>query len=144
MCDIASKARTRLTTGKDVQKALNRFTNNPTNPDRKTPKLSKHDHYKSHRAGLKKVGLDYKSADAYAKGAQKFLNNPPKGTLTKVRLEGDNKGDVIRFNEKTGEYGVMTKNGLIKTYFAPSVRSKDNPRGFRPKFKDAKEYFYGG
>ena len=43
------------------------------------------------------------------------MNNSPKGTLTKTRANGD----VIKYNEKSNTFGVMTKNGTPRTMFKP-------------------------
>ncbi len=83
----------------------------------------------------------YKSADEYVDAAQNFLNDPPEGTMTKIR---DN-GDIIRFNETTDTYASMDQNGYIKRYMKARPRSTDNPldNGFDLNvYIDAKDYFH--
>ena len=76
------------------------------------------DHFMRH-------GADFgaKSAAAYAKQADSFLTGSvSKDVLQKVRANGD----VVRFNQSTNEFGVLSSNGSIKTYFKPepSVHGK--------------------
>lgn len=102
--------------------------NNPANPPSRgwtlTPRELK-DHANRHGPRL---GLT--SQSAYEAGAKNFLDNPPKGTLTARRADGD----IVRYNPKTDEYGVKTKDGLIRTYFKP-----DPTKNKRASNKD---YFY--
>ena len=48
-------------------------------------------------------------------GAKNFLHNPPSGTLTKIR----GNGDVLRYNPSSNTFGVMDANGIPKTMFKP-------------------------
>jgi len=43
------------------------------------------------------------------------MHNPPKGTLSKLRSNGDK----ILYNEKSNIFGVMTKDGVPRTMFRP-------------------------
>ena len=58
----------------------------------------------------------FKNAKQYVEGAKDFLHNPPKGTFTKVR----NNGDILRYNPFTNTFGVMNNNGIPKTLFKPA------------------------
>lgn len=48
-------------------------------------------------------------------GDYNFLHNPPPGTQTKIRANGD----VLRYNSSTNTFGVMDSNGNPKTFFRP-------------------------
>ena len=51
-------------------------------------------------------------------------------------------GDIIRFNATTGEYGVVSKGGIIRTYYKPAPKSSKNPRGYDPnKYSSPQDYF---
>lgn len=67
----------------------------------------------------KKHGNEFpelQNAKQYAEQAKDFLNNPPKGTLTKTRPNGD----VLRYDPKTNTFGVQNADGAPKTMFRPS------------------------
>ena len=57
------------------------------------------------------------------------MTDPPPGTFTRVR---DN-SDIWRYNPDTNTFGVMSKDGVMKTMFKPDP-SKHN-------FPDNWEYF---
>ena len=57
----------------------------------------------------------FKNAKQYVEGAKNFLHNPPSGTLTKIR----GNGDVLRYNPSSNTFGVMDANGIPKTMFKP-------------------------
>ena len=133
---IRARQLTKQTTGKNAEvKARRTFTHNPTIVERSTPKLSKADHFRKHG---KRLPGKPASTEAYAQQAQRFMNKPPKGTLTGRRPDGD----IVRYNPKTGVYGTITSNGRIKTYMKLAKRSAKNPDGYSPKFANNKEYFY--
>jgi uncharacterized protein RhaS with RHS repeats len=57
-----------------------------------------------------------KTAAAYERSASSFLaGKPPSGVMQGIRSNGD----VVRYNPKTNEFAVKTKNGDIRTYFKP-------------------------
>lgn len=58
-----------------------------------------------------------------------FVNNPPSGTLTKIR----NNGDTVLYNPATNVFAVKTKDGIPRTVFKP------NPSGHN--FNTNLEYF---
>ena len=58
----------------------------------------------------------FKNAKQYVEGAKDFLHNPPKGTFTKVRANGD----ILRYNPFTNTFGVMNADGIPKTLFKPT------------------------
>lgn len=43
------------------------------------------------------------------------MNNPPEGTLSKVRPNGD----TVFYNPKTNTFAVKTADGVPKTMFRP-------------------------
>ena len=58
----------------------------------------------------------FKNAKQYVEGAKSFLHNPPIGTLTKIRENGD----ILRYNPVSNTFGVMDANGIPKTMFKPN------------------------
>jgi hypothetical protein len=66
-------------------------------------------------------GADFGAQNAidYVKKAKDFLNNPPPGTLTKVRVGGLKDGDVLRYHPATNTFGIMDKNGVPRTFYKP-------------------------
>ncbi len=69
------------------------------------------DHFNRH-------GDDFgaQSAQEYQQQADNYLTGPLKnGALEKVRQNGD----VVRYNPSTGEFGVVSANGVIRTYYRP-------------------------
>ncbi|WP_257543907.1 RHS repeat-associated core domain-containing protein [Sphingopyxis sp. DBS4] len=60
----------------------------------------------------------FKTAAAYEKAASNFLG----GKAGRGVLEGTRKsGDIVRYNPKTNEFGVLSKDGNIRTYFKPDT-----------------------
>jgi len=77
------------------------------------------DHYVRH-------GNDFgaKNAKQYQYQADKFLTSPRgSNTLEKTRLNGD----IVRYNTKTQEFGVISKNGNIRTYYKPNPSVHGKP-----------------
>ena len=66
-----------------------------------------------------KHGSDFgaKNALDYVRQAQSFLRNPPAGTLTKVRPNGD----ILRYHPATNTFGVLGPNGAPRTFFKPAA-----------------------
>lgn len=77
----------------------------------KTPAQNAYRHYKDH-------GVDFSAKNAldYVKQARDFLLNPPIGTLTLVRLDGD----IVRYEPATNTFGVVTPSGVPRTFFKPN------------------------
>jgi len=64
-------------------------------------------------------GSDFgaQTAAEYEKIASNFLTKAkPEGVLEKVR---PNTGDILRYNPTTNEFGILSNNGVIRTYFKP-------------------------
>lgn len=91
-------------------------------------------HYRNH-------GSDFgaKSASDYETMANNFLTSPkPNGVLEKTRANGD----ILRFDPATGDFGVVTNGGIIRTYYKPAPASPTNPRGYDPsKYSSPLDYF---
>jgi hypothetical protein len=68
-----------------------------------------------------KVGA--KHVAEYVNKAHDFLHNPPPGTLTKVRPNGD----VVRYDPQTNTFGVMDANGVPRTFFKPDPAVHGQP-----------------
>jgi RHS repeat-associated protein len=72
-----------------------------------------------------------KTAAAYERSAGAFLaGKPGKGVMQGVRSNGD----IVRYNPKTNEFAVRTKDGAIRTYFKPDPaihKQKSNLDYFR-------------
>lgn len=57
-----------------------------------------------------------KTPEEYQQQADNFLTSPKKqGVLQKTRANGD----IVRYNPKTEEFGVVSKDGAIRTYYEP-------------------------
>ncbi len=68
-------------------------------------------HWQKHRSEFPEL----QNAKQYVEGAWKFLNDPPKGTLSKT----NNRGDILRYDPSTNTFGVLSKNGVPRTMFRP-------------------------
>ncbi len=68
-------------------------------------------------AHFKKHGdeMGFKNAADYVREAQQFLRRPPQGTETKIEKDGD----ILRYQEETGRFGVMRADGAPRTFFIP-------------------------
>ena len=70
------------------------------------------DHFKKHGAEFPECP----NAMQYAKRAWEFVTNPPVGTLTKLRPNGD----VLFYNPATNTFAVRTADGSLRTMFRPT------------------------
>lgn len=71
-------------------------------------------HYIKHVVKQKEFGNI--TMDEYLEGARKLINSKPNGNiLTKTRSNGD----ILFYNKSTNEFAVVTKHGVIRTYFKP-------------------------
>ena len=61
---------------------------------------------------------EYHSADEYGDGALRFFQNPPQGTLTKVRPDGEK----LYYHPPSNTFGVTAPDGTPKTLFRPTGR----------------------
>ena len=55
--------------------------------------------------------------DQYIEKARALINSSSKDVLTKVRTNGD----TLYYNKVTNEFAVLTKDGIIRTFFKPSA-----------------------
>ena len=83
------------------------------------------DHYKKH-------GQDLKATDAedYERKADTFLSGPRgPNTLEHTRQDGAR----LRYNPVTDEFGVVAPDGIISTYFRPTLgrRPAESARYFQ-------------
>ncbi len=65
----------------------------------------------NHAIHAREMGL---SEDEYRQKAIEFLKGPPHGD--ELQLTRPN-GDTLRWNEDTGEFGILQSNGNVKTYY---------------------------
>lgn len=56
------------------------------------------------------------NAKQYVEAATDFLHNPPVGTVSITRKNGD----VLRYNFSTNTFGIMDVNGVPRTMFKPT------------------------
>ena len=141
---ISAEARTTLTSGRYASTRASRtFTTSRTNARRSTAESSRQDHYAKHGSRLNEgrpPRRQLRNANEYAAEAQRFMNRPPKGTLTRRRYNGD----IVRYDPQSRRYGTMSETGEIRTYMKLGKKSPSNPRGYRPQdYKNDREYFYG-
>ncbi|MER6792093.1 RHS repeat-associated core domain-containing protein [Amycolatopsis mediterranei] len=74
----------------------------------------------------KKHGSDFpglQNAKQYVERATEFLRRPGPGVLTKIRSSGD----VVRYDPNTQEFGVMTQDGIPRTYYVPDPATHGLP-----------------
>lgn len=69
-------------------------------------------HFKKHGAEFP----EYANATQYARGARDFVTNPPAGTLSKVRANGD----TLFYNPTTNTFAVQRGDGALRTMFRPT------------------------
>lgn len=60
---------------------------------------------------------DYKNSVQYVQAARDFVNNPPAGTLTKTRPNGD----TLYYDPATNTFASKNKDGAPKTMFKPTA-----------------------
>ena len=63
---------------------------------------------------------EYKSAGEYKSGSEKFFRSPPAGTEIKI----NEKGERLYYHEKSNTFGVITGDGVPKTFFRPEKGNK--------------------
>lgn len=70
-----------------------------------------YDHWKKHGSEFPNI----QNAKEYAEAAKEFVNNPPPGTLTKTRSNGD----TLFYNPATNTFAVRSPSGAPRTMFKP-------------------------
>jgi hypothetical protein len=68
-------------------------------------------HWKKHSSEFPELF----NSKQYVDAAKKFISEPPSGTLTKIRPNGDK----LFYNPKTNTFVATTKDGVPKTMFKP-------------------------
>jgi pyocin large subunit-like protein len=71
------------------------------------------DHYQSH---VSEFGVKAMGPTEYQELADAFLGGP---TSAGVHEHTRSKGDRLRFNPVTNEFGVLSASGFIRTYYKP-------------------------
>jgi filamentous hemagglutinin len=84
------------------------------------------DHFKRHGSEFPNI----KTEKAYVDATKKFINNPPNGTLTKIRSNGD----IVLYHPDTNTFATATKNGTPRTMYKPDPKVH--------KEKSNLDYFY--
>lgn len=74
--------------------------------------IKRREHFGWHRIdfGVKKVAVYEMLADRFLCGPQ------PAGTFQCTRSPG---GDMVRFNQATNEFGILSRDNVIRTYYTP-------------------------
>jgi RHS repeat-associated protein len=67
-----------------------------------------------------------KTLDQYIQAAKNFITNPPAGTLSRTRANGD----VVQYNPTLNTMSVSKADGTPKTMFTPGPQSSTNPHGY--------------
>ncbi|WP_083565982.1 hemagglutinin repeat-containing protein [Kosakonia radicincitans] len=75
------------------------------------PVSNAYGHWDKHKAEFPEL----QNAKQYVDATHDFVNNPPEGTLSKVRPNGD----TVFYNPKTNTFAVKTADGVPKTMFRP-------------------------
>jgi pyocin large subunit-like protein len=75
------------------------------------------DHFTKHAADFGAT-----SEAAYEAMADTFLGSPL-APPTRECIRGISK-DIVRYNPVTNEFGVLARNGMIRTYYKPNPRNK--------------------
>jgi pyocin large subunit-like protein len=67
-------------------------------------------------------GADFGAAtkEEYEEMADAFLGEPLSSTARQCTRQGS--GDILRYDLATEEFGILTRNGIIRTYFVPDPR----------------------
>lgn len=71
-------------------------------------------HYIKHVVKQKEFGNI--TMDEYLERARKLINSKPGGNIL---IKTRSNGDILFYNKSTNEFAVVTKDGVIRTYFKP-------------------------
>ena len=100
-------------------------------------KVGKYANAKDH---FEKHGTEFgaTSPTDYVLKAHSFLHDPPAGTLTRTRANGE----VVMYNPATNTFGILDINGAPKSFYKPAPVSPTNTRGYDPnKYSSPLDYF---
>ncbi|YCH31512.1 hypothetical protein M1D48_05530 [Erwinia sp. D4-22] len=78
---------------------------------KKEPVSNAYGHWNKHKSEFP----EYQNSKQYVEAAHSFVNNPPAGTLTKVRSNGE----TVYYNPSTNTFAVKRADGAPKTMFKP-------------------------
>jgi filamentous hemagglutinin len=95
-----------------------------------TKKLTSNENIKKHFSDHSSDFPNLKTEKSYVDATKKFLNNPPTGTLTKIRANGE----VVLYHPDTNTFAIATKNGTPKTMYKPDPSVHG--------YKNNLDYFY--
>ncbi|MER6684966.1 polymorphic toxin-type HINT domain-containing protein [Streptomyces olivaceoviridis] len=80
----------------------------------KNPMQNALGHWKKHKGDYPHL----QNAKQYVEEAQRFMRSQDPWIQTKVRANGD----IVRYNRVTEDFGIMTPDGSIRTYYKPDPR----------------------
>jgi filamentous hemagglutinin len=78
---------------------------------KKDPVSNAYDHWVKHKSEFP----EYQNSKQYVEAAHSFVSNPPSGTLTKVRSNGE----TVYYNPSTNTFAVKRVDGVPRTMFKP-------------------------
>jgi hypothetical protein len=79
------------------------------------------EHFKKHN---EEFAPPFATQEAYEQAGNKFMSDKPlAGVLQKVRPNGD----IVRYNPSTEEFGILRKDGILRTYFIPDPAKHGYP-----------------
>ncbi|GME30529.1 MULTISPECIES: VENN motif pre-toxin domain-containing protein [unclassified Pantoea] len=82
-----------------------------TETKKKEPVSNAYGHWDKHKQEFPEL----QNSKQYVEATHSFVNNPPPGTLSKVRSNGE----TVFYNPKTNTFAVKTADGVPKTMFRP-------------------------
>ncbi|WP_240153824.1 VENN motif pre-toxin domain-containing protein, partial [Erwinia amylovora] len=82
-----------------------------TETKKKEPVSNAYGHWDKHKQEFP----EFHNSKQYVEATHSFVNNPPSGTLSKVRPNGE----TVFYNPKTNTFAVKTADGVPKTMFRP-------------------------
>jgi len=83
------------------------------------PVSNAYGHWDKHKAEFP----EFQNSKQYVDATHDFVTNPPEGTLTKTRPNGD----TLYYNPKTNTFGVKNADGVPKTMFRPNPADHGYP-----------------
>ncbi|WP_343553478.1 hemagglutinin repeat-containing protein [Pantoea sp.] len=82
-----------------------------TETKKKEPVSNAYGHWDKHKQEFPEL----QNSKQYVEATHSFVNNPPQGTLSKVRANGE----TVLYNPQTNTFAVKTVDGVPKTMFRP-------------------------
>lgn len=89
-------------------------------------------HFKDH-------GTDFGAINSvdYVKKTKAFLTNPPEGTLTRTKANGD----VVLYHPGSNTFAIMDKRGTPRTMYKPDPKKHGRPSNLDYFYNDKKDKF---